>query len=431
MRFYTGDESGLIKAVDIDHKVSLLEAQAKAAKKARADAKAKANAKPDEKVEIEDNVLLGVKVETFNGSISKQRHIQQMNMAEYMGDSAIFVARKNGSIEAISKATSESLYEFSEPGFADAVSVKRNGRNISQREYVGLGIGKDGFVSCTNLGNVRFQKFSADVDADADIDSDASKSSGFGLMKLPVDVVRMRAHKDKFSVFAAGGREQELSIWDAETACVGSEYAEPKCKPLFRSENVAPDWLGLRVPVWITDMQFLDGNTTNPQMVVSTRHSHIRIYDAKAQQRPVHSWEIGKNPILNIVASHVKPEIFYSDNLGNLNQLDLRTGKVIGGFKGISGAVTDIALSEDGRRVAEVGLDRFLRVYEADGMRRMLHRAYVKQRVTGVVWDWEVKDIDQDEIDRQETEEIWQSMDTLGQKEKHKREAKRKAKAIA
>ncbi|KAJ2236588.1 Ribosome biogenesis protein nsa1 (NOP7-associated protein 1) [Coemansia sp. RSA 485] len=422
MRFYTGDESGLIKvAVDIDHKVSLLEAQAKAAKKVRADAKAKANAKPGEKVEIEDNKLLGVTVDIFNGSVSKERHINQMAMAEYMGESAIFVGRKNGSIEAISKTSGQSLYEFTEPGFTDAASVKSNGKNINGREYVGLGIGSEGFISCTNLGNVRFQRFGTSEKGDG----------GFGLMKLPVDVCRMRAHKEKLSLFAAGGREQELSIWDAETACVGSEYAEPRCKPLFKSENVEPDWLGLRVPVWITDMQFLDSNTTNPQMVVSTRHSHIRIYDAKAQQRPVQSWEIGKTPILHMVASHAKPEIFYSDNLGNLNQLDLRTGKVIGGYKGISGAVTDIALSEDGKRVAEVGLDRFLRVYEADGMRRMLHRAYVKQRVTNVVWDWEVKDIDQTEIDRQEAEDIWQAMDTLGQDEKRKRQGKRKVKAMA
>ncbi|KAJ1821947.1 Ribosome biogenesis protein nsa1 (NOP7-associated protein 1) [Coemansia sp. RSA 2599] len=415
----------ILIAVDIDHKVSLLEAQAKAAKKARADAKAKANAKAGEKVEIEDNRLLGVSVNTFNGVVSRARHIEQMTVAEYQGGSAIFVGRRNGGIEAISKGTGQSLYAFSEPGFTNAVSVQSNGRVIGRQEYVGLGVGEDAFISCTNLGNVRFQKL--------DAEGGEGRDGGFGLMKLPVDVVRMRAHKEKIGLFAAGGREQELSIWDAETACVGGggEYAEPKCEPLFRSENVEPDWLGLRVPVWITDMQFLDSNTSNPQMVVSTRHSHIRIYDAKAQRRPVHSWEIGKAPIVHMAASHVKPEIFYSDNLGNLNQLDLRTGKVIGGYKGISGAVTDIALSEDGRRVAEVGLDRFLRVYEADGMRRMLHRAYVKQRVTSVVWDWEVKDVDQDEIDRQETEGIWQSMDTLGQKEKHKRESKRKAKAMA
>ncbi|KAJ2782889.1 Ribosome biogenesis protein nsa1 (NOP7-associated protein 1) [Coemansia interrupta] len=409
MRFYTGDEAGLIKVVDIDHKVSLLEAQSKAAKKVRADAKAKINAKPGEKVEIADNILSGVEVNNFSGSVSKERTVQQMITGSYEDEQAFFVARKNGDIEALSKATGQSLYVYSEPDFTENISVKHKGKYINGRNYVGLGAGKEGFVSCSNMGEVRFQRF-----------EDANSA---GMMKLPVGVVKMRSHKDKFTLFAAGGHEQELSIWDAETACSGDSYLEPVSEPLFRSQNVEDDWLGLRVPVWITDMQFLDANTTNPQMAVSTGHKHIRIYDTKAQRRPVHSWEIGKNPILHTLASHVKPELFISDNLGNMQQLDLRNGKIVGSYKGIAGAVADMALSEDGKKVAEVGLDRFLRVYEADGMRRMLHRAYIKQRVTAVVWDWDVKDIDQVDIDRQETEDIWESMETLGKKP-NKRKAK-------
>ncbi|KAI7824509.1 WD40-repeat-containing domain protein [Kickxella alabastrina] len=296
--------------------------------------------------------------------------------------------------------------------FEEKISVKSNGRYINARSYVGLGVGDDCFVSCTNMGEVRYQN---------------TQGNGGGRMKLPVDVVRMRSHKDRAQVFAAGGREQELSVWDAETACTAAEWVKPAVQPLFKSKNIADDGLGLRPPVWITDMQFLDANTSVPQLAVSTGHGQIRIYDAKAQQRPVQDWQITKHPILHILASHLRPELFFADNMGNMQQLDLRTGKVIGGYKGIAGAVCDMALSEDGRKVAEVGLDRFLRVYETDGMRLLRHRAYIKQRVSQVVWDWDEKDLNQREIDQIEAEHIWQTMDTLGEEQRTKKGSKRKA----
>ncbi|KAJ2823986.1 Ribosome biogenesis protein nsa1 (NOP7-associated protein 1) [Coemansia furcata] len=427
MRFYTGDETGQIKGVDIDPKVSLLEAQIKAAKKVKADAKAKANAKKGEVVVTEDNILAGTDVWNLHGAVNRELAIQHMCVSSWKtGEPTLVVARKNGDVEVVSKDNGESLYTFSEPEFTAPFSVKSNGKTISDRRYVGIGATDSHFITATNMGEIRYQSYGDDEGSD----------SAATLLKLQIDACKMRVHDKRASIFAIGGREQELTVWDAETAKgarSSTEFSKPSGAPIFKSKNVCHDFLDMRVPVWITDLQFMDDNTTNPTIAISTGYKQIRIYDAKAQQRPVHDWEVSKHPINHILVSHAKQELFFSDNEGNLQKMDLRTGRIIGGYKGIAGAVKAIALSEDGSKVAAAGLDRFLRVYEADGMHRMLHRAYIKQRVSQVVWDWEHRDVDQEEIDQRDADSIWESMPKLetSTDSKKKGSSKRKSSAVS
>ncbi|KAJ1729792.1 Ribosome biogenesis protein nsa1 (NOP7-associated protein 1) [Coemansia sp. Benny D160-2] len=432
MRFYTGDDVGLIKGVDIDPAVSLLDAQAAAAKKLRLEAKAKKAASIVAAKGATSNgdagsgaageaVLEGVEVWTQSGTVSRGRGIQQMAVpnATAGGDGdagAVFVvARADGTVETIAKESGAVVEAHTEQGFAAPVSIKHSGRQITERRYVGVGaVDGTSFISCTNLGEVRCQRFGEDEEPRV-------------LLKLPVEACRMRVHAKSPRVFAVGGREQELSVWDvdavgtaAAAAEVVAEYRKPTTAPLFRAKNVRPDSLGLRVPVWITDIQFLSDSATAPTVAVSTGYKQIRIYDARADARPIHDWSDGvsAHPITRLLASHAKPELFFADNVGGLHQLDLRTGRVVGGYRGFAGAVTSVALSEDGAMVAGAGLDRFVRVYEADGMRRLLHCAYVKQRVAQLHWDWSVKDVSPEEAERREEDEIWDAMQTRRSKRK-------------
>ncbi|KAJ2836205.1 Ribosome biogenesis protein nsa1 (NOP7-associated protein 1) [Coemansia erecta] len=410
MRFYTGDESGLIKCIDIDANVSLLEAQAQAAKRTKAAAKAKANLKAGEQAAAADTSLAGVEIRTIDGRVNRSNGIQQMCTTKWAtNDRAFAVARKNGNIDVVG-FEGEQLFTYTDEKFAERVSIKHNGRTINERSYVGLSASDSHFLSCTNMGEVRYQSFA---------------TSEAKLMKLPLDACRMRTHNERSSVFAVGGREHELSVWDAETLQESGAGSKPT--PIFRAKNVANDFLNLRVPVWITDIQFTSEDATNPTLAVSTGHKQIRLYDARAQQRPVNDWEVSKHPIYHLQASHVRPELYFADNMGNVQQMDMRTGHVFGAFKGIAGAVKSISLSEDGAKIAVAGLDRYVRVFETGSMRRPLHRAYVKQRVSHVVWDWEHKDFSTQEIEEQEAEDIWETMDKAALKKKSN---KRKAAAI-
>ncbi|KAJ2324582.1 Ribosome biogenesis protein nsa1 (NOP7-associated protein 1), partial [Coemansia sp. RSA 2702] len=372
MRFYTGDESGLIKGIDIDANVSLLEAQARAAKRTKAAAKAKATLKPTEQAPKPDTSIDGVNMWTVDGSVSRERSIQQLCATLWSsGDRVLVAGRQNGNIDVVGY-DGQQLYTYANSEFSEKLSIKHNGRLIAGRQYVGLGATDSQFLACTNMGEIRYQSFATDEAT---------------LMKLPLDAFRMRTHRQRPSVFAVGGREHELSVWDAETVKLEpqSGYAKPQSAPIFKAKNVPNDFLNLRVPVWVTDMQFTSDDATHPTIAVSTGHKQIRLYDTRAQQRPVRDWEISKHPILHLLASHVRPELFFADNMGNAHQMDMRTGLLTGTFKGISGAVKSLALSEDGSKLAVAGLDRFVRVFETEGMRQPLHRAYVKQRVSQVL----------------------------------------------
>ncbi|KAJ1946850.1 hypothetical protein FBU59_001946, partial [Linderina macrospora] len=116
MRIYTADESGLVKSVSIDPKVSLLEAKARAAKKAKADAKARVNAsKAGTKLPTEEAVLAGVTISTLHGTVQRDLGITHMSETSFGGERAFVVARQNGSVDVISQPTGSELYSFSEP----------------------------------------------------------------------------------------------------------------------------------------------------------------------------------------------------------------------------------------------------------------------------------------------------------------------------
>ncbi|KAJ2255020.1 Ribosome biogenesis protein nsa1 (NOP7-associated protein 1), partial [Coemansia sp. RSA 455] len=228
--------------VDVDSKVPLLEAQIKAAKKVRADAKAKANAKKGEVVVTEDNILAGTDVWNLHGAVNRDLAIQHMYASNWRsGEQTLVVARKNGAVEVVSKDSGESLYTFGEPEFNAPFSVKSNGKTISDRRYVGIGASDSHFITATNMGEVRYQSYGDDEQSD----------SAATLLRLQIDACKMRVHDKRASIFAVGGREQELTVWDAETAkSAGSstEFSKPSGTPIFKSKNVGHDFLDMRVP---------------------------------------------------------------------------------------------------------------------------------------------------------------------------------------
>ncbi len=85
---------------------------------------------------------------------------------------------------------------------------------------------------------------------------------------------RMRQAPSDRAIIATGGKENDLQIWDLR---------RPDA-PKFRARNVRPDFLELRVPVWISDLCFPDA--LSPEVVaVASRHGHVRLYDARVQDR--------------------------------------------------------------------------------------------------------------------------------------------------
>ena len=153
-------------------------------------------------------------------------------------------------------------------------------------------------------------------------------------------VVRFRACPWQDHLVATGGTENDLHVWDLG--------AGDKTTPIFQARNVKATKLDLRVPIAITDIQFMNAQGTRvvtgtalhqvrrPRMPASramdptrplsltrlgrpslcptvhaahTRHlaqssAQVRVYDTGAGRRPVQDVSIGEYPIKSLVVSH-------------------------------------------------------------------------------------------------------------------------------
>ena len=119
-----------------------------------------------------------------------------------------------------------------------------------------------------------------------------------------------------------------------------------------------------------------------------TGHHQIRLYDTRAQRRPLHSIEIGDRPFTRCCASPDDNLLIVGDTTGRVTRVDLRVLRMTGVYKGAAGAIHDIAVHPSGKFVATVGLDRIMRVYDTE-TREQMHRVYLRQRLNCVLFSAE------------------------------------------
>jgi hypothetical protein len=81
-------------------------------------------------------------------------------------------------------------------------------------------------------------------------------------LKVGRRLCRLRQCRTERQLVATAGQEADLQVWDL------TQIKEP----IFRAKNVRPDFLELRVPVWVADMTFLSHKT----FATASRHGHIR-----------------------------------------------------------------------------------------------------------------------------------------------------------
>ncbi|KAK3857913.1 hypothetical protein Pcinc_035862 [Petrolisthes cinctipes] len=186
---------------------------------------------------------------------------------------------------------------------------------------------------------------------------------------------RMRQDPYSQNIVATGGKESDLRLWDLNRPAV----------PTFRAKNVKRDMLDIRVPVWVSDIAFLNDLRC---IAVTTRHRHIRLYDIRQQRKPTLSFEYGNHAntaisTTNTCGSHV----FVGTSIGRMGLFDFR-GKnpkmPLRSFKGFAGAVRDIVVNASEPYVFSVSLDRFLRahhIYTGE----LLYKEYMKSRLNCLV----------------------------------------------
>ncbi|XP_033762511.1 WD repeat-containing protein 74-like [Pecten maximus] len=271
------------------------------------------------------------------------------------------------------------------------------------------------------------------------IDNNFVTASSTGVVRLWKDVedfTEIQAGKDLYcmtnnpvtpNVLATGGKENELKIWNLE---------EPE-KPTFQTKNVKNDWLNLRVPVWVIQTRFLP---QSEKLVTTTGHHQIRVYDPKAQRRPVLDFTYDEYPITALSTwGSQDNQVLVGNTQGQMALIDLRKRAMVQQYKGFAGGIRCIQCHESLPLVASCGLDRYLRVHDLE-TRELLHKVYLKSKLNcllfGRKWESEEKTetknrgkqinvIKKEEVgedNEEEDENMWEQMMVVQTRTKRKSE---------
>ncbi|KAL1915762.1 uncharacterized protein VTP21DRAFT_6521 [Calcarisporiella thermophila] len=413
MKFYTGDEAGLIKEINVPLITTFSPLDLKRKQKHQDD-----EHKEDPKT---DNEAQNSKVSMRAwGSIDKDSTVQCMEFVTYKAEEHMVIARRNGLVQFVSLQDGKVVREIRE-----STVFAKNGA-----KFVGLYANERETITCTDMGTLTITPH----------DSNTNPS----YFDLGSNICKMRIHPSHPHLMAVGGKEHELTLYDLRALCEGkvvenaddkkekAKYERKKEKEkgiIWKAKNVKNDFLDLRVPVWIVDLQFVssDGN----KIAIATQYHQIRVYDIQVARRPILNVEIGEHPFLSLGVNKNYSELVCSDTATNVYSISLQDLKITGQYKGFSGAASQVITftnSDNSKSyVATVGHDRFLRVHEFGGMRRLVRKVYLKQRMTCLLAKMEEETQDKNEPSGdEEDEELWENMDkVVGDRNKRKKRLKK------
>lgn len=181
----------------------------------------------------------------------------------------------------------------------------------------------------------------------------------------------MRQANSKKNIIATGGLENPLKLFDLE-----------KKVTTFTAKNVSNDWLQLRTPISVTDLCF---STNDKQIVTAGRYGHIRLYDPKAQRRPVVNLEMKEEALTTISPCVQDRQFVCGTGRGRMNMIDLRkTGKILNTYKGAVGAITAVAVSKIDPCIVSTSFDRYLYVHDINS-KKLLKKVYLTSKLSGMV----------------------------------------------
>lgn len=236
--------------------------------------------------------------------------------------------------------------------------------NVEVKTNEVVGIGRCGDYLIAGFAKGQIQKLSVNED-------EGSCSTVF---QAGDDISHMRQNSTERHLIATGGkgRQNNLKVFDLSA----------NGKQIFSSKNLPNDYLQLEVPIWDSDVGFLDDLPHS--LVTCSRHGYVRLYDTRKQRRPVQCYATEDQMSFTSLAA--KGNYIYSGTtMGALKAFDIRRMKTfVHTYKGFTGSISDLYLDETGKYLASASLDRYVRVHHTESC-VMLYQCYVKSKATRVL----------------------------------------------
>ncbi|KAI8618263.1 WD40-repeat-containing domain protein [Chytriomyces sp. MP71] len=383
MRFLVGDEVGLVKHIDFHE----------AGSSSRLTAEASLNAK-DHKITDRIKAKGGTPKQkgppfTVLNTLEKQSRAAAVEFLVVCQDGKHAVAAlRNGTVVVLVVDTGVCTAEmrvFAAPETSSKKPIVGN-KPKEDEHFVGLFEDNGTIITCTSKGNIQYHPQLSHL-----VTSPTTAPLPTVQTNINQDALTtMKVFPQNPHYLATAGIERELCLWKATT--------EGKLDSVWKAKNVPNNYLDMRMPVHVTDIAFVPvqavGDAVVPARIcISTLFKHFRAYDISGGKRqPVVSVEAGEMPLKRVAVSPDGVQAVVTDTTGTTVQLLTETGARVGAYKGFAGAVTAIALVDDPANdgtplLVTAGMDRFLRIYERDGKRRLLHKVYLKHRLHALAVD--------------------------------------------
>lgn len=274
------------------------------------------------------------------------------------------------------------------------------------------------------------------------------------ILPNPKPISAFTGHPEKLGVFAYGGKENDLKlikIFDTKISWEEYQHLYKSNKfqqhIIFSAKNIKPDHLDLRVPIWITQIQFITKDVEKGfKLIATTNYGQIRIYDTVHGKRPLKDFKICDQPIValqlvedqqacvisntsSLIAKYSLTKV--DENAHKTNSASAGTvikpvAKLLGKFSegGNTGATFGICCKSN--LVATAGLDRYIRVFDVNS-RKLLAKVFISVEISDIIIIDSEDEIDpntipeetkaakrkriNEEDDESDEEEIWEQLE--------------------
>ncbi|PAV65911.1 hypothetical protein WR25_13824 [Diploscapter pachys] len=225
---------------------------------------------------------------------------------------------------------------------------------------------------------------------------------------------------------ATGGMKNLVKIWDIEQG-----------KQKWSAKNVGRTMLDLDVLVACTDVKFLANRDT---LIEATKMHEMRIYDPRAQRRPVKTIPFMDKSITAVSNCFRDDHILAANATGEIGMFDIRAkGYLVCKYKGQTGSIRCISAHPTEPLAASCGIDRFVRLHDLQ-TKKLVHKIYCKTQLNRVLlrddlsilnkrmkeddefWEKEIKQEEPDSDVRESTssddegngDEVWDDLEEEG-----------------
>jgi ribosome biogenesis protein NSA1 len=249
-------------------------------------------------------------------------------------------------------------------------------------------------------------------------------------------------HPEQEGVFAYGGKENDVKI-----VRLYDKYPLNglKMEQIFQAKNVKNDKLDLRVPIWVTNILFINlakHTESSWEFITTTRYGQVRKYDTVHGRKPTMDKKLSEKPLVQVAKTLNGSEIICADTHAMTALFHLEKGTLVGKYKGSVGAVQSLYSYLSGKEALLVtgALDRYVRVFNID-TREQVAKVYIGSKVSAVwLLDDSLDDVQrveeddqkkrkkkvrksQREAEKEDPDKVWEDLDELEGKTKKRKTA--------